>query len=300
MNGYLHPDYAASLADLGTPRLLPRSKAWVLVRPIAGTTDHDAMGCYPLFACQDWSGLQDDLEEVASELVCLSAVTEPLGEYDEALLRNSFQDVVRPFKQHHIANLSRPLPSFVSGHHRRNARRALQQVGVERVEKPEACIEEWVSLYANLIKRHGITGLSAFSKYSLAAQLMVPGAVVFRATSRGQTVGMVIWYVSGDVAYYHLAAYSDLGYELRASFALFWSAIEFFTGGGFKWINLGAGAGVNADASDGLNRFKRGWSTGTRTAYFCGRIFNHERYTDIVRSCGNPQSEYFPAYRAGR
>ena len=40
---------------------------------------------------------------------------------------------------------------------------------------------------------------------------------------------MALWYVSGDTGYYHLGACSEVGYELRALFGLFWYAIEYFT-----------------------------------------------------------------------
>ena len=53
--GYLHPMYAQSLIEYGTPLELPFSKGWILKRSIPGTNQFDGMGCYPIFACQDWS-----------------------------------------------------------------------------------------------------------------------------------------------------------------------------------------------------------------------------------------------------
>ena len=76
MTGYLHPGYAQSLAEFGTPRELPRSGGWILERQIPGFSCHDAMGCYPLFARQDWSQLHADLESVGSEPAVLSLATE--------------------------------------------------------------------------------------------------------------------------------------------------------------------------------------------------------------------------------
>jgi hypothetical protein len=111
---------------------------------------------------------------------------------------------------------------------------------------------------------------------------------------------MIWWFVSGSVAYYHLGAYTDLGYELHASFALFWRAIELFKAEGLRWLNLGAGAGVgNNNPTDGLSRFKRGWSTGTRPTYLCRRIFDRVRYEQLVKSKGIQDTVYFPAYRTG-
>jgi hypothetical protein len=295
--GYMHKSYAEALAEFGTPRELPRSGGWILVRSIPGFPDRDAMGCYPLFACRDWSQLAADLESVSSELVSLALVTDTFGEHDPAQLRQCF-DVVFPFKEHFVADLARPASSFVSSHHCRNALKAVRGVAVEICEAPSQFLDDWDRLYTTLVERHNIRGISRFSRASFARQLEVPGLVMFRAIHQATTVGIILWYVQGQVGYYHLGAYSDLGYELRASFALFWRALEYFAGR-LRWLSLGAGAGVTSRADDGLTRFKRGWSTETRPVYFCGRIFDSVKYAEIVSAKGFPTTNYFPAYRKG-
>jgi len=129
-----------------------------------------------------------------------------------------------------------------------------------------------VNLYSTLVERHHIKGLAAFSRASFIKQSGA-GIVVFRAVHNEATVGMLLWYVQGNRAYYHLGAYSPRGYELGASFALFDSAIRYFAGHELEWLNLGGSAGVTAGES-GLDRFKRGWSTEVRPAYFCGRVLD--------------------------
>lgn len=257
------------------------------------------MGCYPLFVCQNWSLLKADLEKIEAGLVCLSLITDPFGEYDVSYLRQCFPDVTIPFKDHFVVDLSRALGTFVHPHHRRNARRALREVRVEECANPVNLLEDWTALYATLTERRNVTGIAAFSRESFARQLTVPGIVVFRAVYNETTVGMLLWYAHGNRAYYHLGAYSMRGYELRASFALFDYSIRYFAEHEFCWLNLGAGAGAVADAESGLGRFKQGWSTGTRTAYLCGRVFNQQTYDEIVRAQGKAPVKYFPAYRAG-
>jgi hypothetical protein len=298
LTGYAHPRYADSLAEFGVPRRLPRCKGWILQRPIPGFAYHDGMGCYPLFSCQNWSQIPFDLEDLSPELVALSLVADPFGEYDPRNLRGCL-DVLIPFKEHHVVDLDLNMNSFVSNHHRRYARKALREVHVERCHSPAQLVDEWVDLYTTLVKRHGIKGIPAFSKTSLAKQLKVPGMVMFRAVHKETTIGLILWYVLGDVAHYHLGAYSDAGYQLRASFALFWFAIEYFASNGLRWLNLGASAGTAKKGSDGLSRFKQGWSTGTRTAYFCGRVLNQEKYSEILNARGRSETDYFPAYRKG-
>lgn len=294
--GYANPLYARSLAEFGAPRVLPESGTPFLERSIPGIDHVDAMGCYPLLACRDWSMLHLDLEALGDDLVSFSAVTDPFGDYGEDYLRRCFGDVVVPFKEHFVTDLEEPVNTSVSKHHRYYARKALEKVRVERCGEPPLFLDEWAGLYAALIERHGLTGIKAFSRESFARQLAVPGLVMLRAVAGDETVGMHLWYLSGEVAYSHLAASSGLGYELMASYALHRFAIEHFAGR-LRWLNLGAGAGVGSNVG-GLDKFKKGWSTGTRTAYFCGRILDPVKYAELSRT-GAPGTGYFPAYRAG-
>lgn len=298
-SGYRHSRYAKSLAEFGVPRALPHSKGWILERAIQGFPHHDGMGCYPLFACQDWSQLDADMIEIGGDLVSLALVTDPFGDYDIMQLKQCFKDMVIPFKKHFCVDLSCPMERFVCRHHQRYARKALEHLHVERCRDSSRCVDDWTELYQCLVHRHGIKGIAAFSRIAFAEQFKVPGLVAFRALHHSITIGMLLWYVQNDVAYYHLGAYRPLGYDLRASFALFWHAIEYFRTSGLKWLGLGAGAGIEASAMDGLSRFKHGWSTGTRTAYFCGRIFNRRRYSELVEAKGTAGTNYFPAYRKG-
>jgi len=297
--GYLHSAYAGSLEEFGTPRRLPRCGGWILERSIAGTSLRDAMGCYPMFACEDWSSIGDDLVELGHDLVSVCLVTDPFGDYTEAGLRDCFGDRVRPFKQHFVVDLSRSPSTFVSAHHRRNARRALDAVAVETVVSPSSCLEEWCELYDALVRRRNIRGLRAFSRSAFARQLEVPGLEIQRATRNGRTEAMALWCVAGPVAYYHLGASSDRGYSLRASFALFDHAIRSFAGRGLSWLDLGGGPGAGRPRDEGLVRFKRGWSTGTRPAWFCARVLDPRRYEYLVEARSTPPTEYFPAYREG-
>jgi hypothetical protein len=298
LGGYMHPKYGDSLREFGEPVQLPRCGGSILERSIPGTTYHDAMGCYPLFVCNDWTQLSLDLEDMREKLVSLALVTDPFGKYDEVYLRQCFNDVVRVFKEHFIADLHRPLDSTVSSHHRYYARKAVRNLLLEECQEPARSIDEWVTLYANLVNRHNLKGVKAFSRETFAKQLSIPGTVMLRAMQQGVPVAAQVWFVQGDVAYSHLTAISEEGYAMRASYALYWFAMEFFSGK-VRWLDFGAGAGVKSDGKDGLTRFKKGWSTGTRTAYFCGRIFDPEKYAEIVKVKGIGPTEYFPAYRKG-
>jgi hypothetical protein len=297
--GYLHPMYAQSLAEYGIPIELPTSQGWILKRPVPGTKVFDGMGCYPIFSCQNWSALEMDIEGIASQLVCLSLITDPFGRYNQQDLLKIFIDVVKPYKKHFVIDLRQTPRNFVVAHHQRNVHKALRMVTVEVCVEPIKYLNDWISLYNDLIERHHISGMTKFSAKTFAKQLSVPGVVAFRAHVNEKTIGILLWYVQGTTGYYHLGAYSSEGYKLKASFALFWSALDYFANTGLEWLSLGAGAGTQVNVNDGLTRFKQGWSTGVKTVYLCGRIFDRKKYQEIIETKNIPHTNFFPAYRLG-
>ena len=196
-----------------------------------------------------------------------------------------------------MVDLSCSVETFVHTDHRRKARKALGSLEVERCTSPLDFLEDWTALYKILIQRHQITGIAAFSSDCFAKQLSVPGMVMFRAMHNDASVAMLLWYEQGERVYYHLGASSQVGYQLGASYALFDYAIKYFASRGFAWLDLGGRAGLENSRESGLSRFKRGWANETKTAWFCGRIFDKEKYREILATGGYQEGRYFPAYR---
>jgi hypothetical protein len=299
--GYEHPLYAVSLSEFGTPVPLPQSGGWILQRQVAGTGEHDAMACYPLLCCRHWSCLPADLEGLEDRLVSFTAVVDPFGDHHPELLQRCFPDRLIPFKQHFIADLRKPVRNRLKSFHRRNSESSLKKVRIEMCENPADHVDDWTSLYRVLVERHQIKGLRLFSRQCFEQQLRIPGMIAFRALHRrtDATVGMLLWYVQGEVGYYHLGAFSQEGYQAMASFALFSAAIQYFESQPLRWLSFGGGAGLRDDANDGLAAFKRGWASDTRMSYFCGRILNKPAYERLAQARGVPDTDYFPVYRAG-
>jgi hypothetical protein len=296
ISGYAHPLYARASQHQGTAFELSRSGGALLRRSIPATRFQDAVGPYPLFSCRDWTELDADLQRLEGEFVSVVLVADPFGSYEGAL-DQAFSHR-RRFKEHFIIELERY--DEPSRHHRRELSRALRQVMVEPCDPPSAFLEDWNRLYAELIERHAISGAANFSADSFRLQFETPGLVALRATARGETVGMALWFVQGRVAYYHLAAANQAGYRLGASYALVWAAIERF-GGLVDTIDLGGVPGLRDAASGGLRPFKQGWATGSRWAYLCGRILDPEPYAALTAGPSvAAEPAYFPAYRAPR
>ncbi len=291
---YSHPLYALSLAEFGTPRELPQCGGWFLERQIPGFPYRDGMGCYPIFTCQDWSNLGNDIHELEGKLVSMAIVTDPFGDYSLEALKELF-DVCFLFKQHYVTDLVQPIESSVRKRYRKYACRALNDLSIEHCTKPDTYLSEWVQLYKCLINRHTITGIQAFSQNSFQVLFSIPGVEMFIARKDQLIVGADLWLVDGDIGYAHLSAISPLGYELKAAYALYWAALQKYAQS-LHWLNHGASAGLT-QARDGLAIFKQGWATGTRPVYFCGRILDKEKYEEIMTAKSSTNINYFPAYR---
>src|SRR5262249_11694246 len=152
-------------------------------------------------------------------------------------------------------------------HHRRYVRWALRRLNVQMCTDPTTLLPDWVRLYRGLANRHCLSGMRAFSTESFNRQFEVPGFVMFGAHDGKTLVGAQLCYVNGEGAYDHLTACDRSGYETRASYALYWTAISHFATR-VRWADLGGTAGLIEKEDDGLSRFKRGWTGDGRIAYF--------------------------------
>jgi hypothetical protein len=295
--GYAEPAYGRAFSELGSLLLLDSSGAQLFRRPVNGTDHTDAASLYPLLSCTDWSRLDEDLALLDADVVSVVAVTDPFADADTADLRASFPDLLRRYKEHYVTDLEVAYERAVSPDHRYKARRAHRSVDVTLVDRAPEHGETWSALYGHLIDRHGITGVQAFSESSLRSQLEVPGMHLWLAHAGAEVVAGQLWLCTPEVVYYHLAASTQRGYEVRASYALYSAAMIHYRRYA-RWLSLGA---EPDSGGDGLRQFKRGWATGVRTAWLGGRISQPEVYRSLAAKSGQATgavtSDYFPAYR---
>ncbi len=296
--GYASKQYAESFTQHGAVQHLPASDSWVIQRHIEDSPYKDAIGCYPLFSCANWDMLEEDINSFAEDIIAFSLVTDPFSQFDAHQLQALFPDVCKPFKSHFILDLDLDLRKVVRSNHLRNAKKARKTLHITYVDEPATCLQNWITLYDHLIERHEIEGIARFSHYAFAKQFDTPGLHVYQASLGGEIVGMVLFYQMGETVYYHLGAYSPTGYAHRASFGIFWQAIVDFKSRHARWLNLGSGAGLSESEENGLVRFKKGWASDTRTAWFCGKILNQPIYTQLTSQAAQHQSTFFPAYRS--
>jgi len=296
--GYLSEQYAFSLSEFGGPKYLSCCQGWIIERSIPGTSYLDGMGCYPRFCCRRWSAIEKDLAHLRNKLVTLTLVTDPFGDWTASQLRQAFPDQCVHFKDHFVVDCSLPMAARISKHHRYYARRALRHTVVEVCDRPEQMLSEWSELYGFVIRKYSLKGIQAFSSKAFVMQLQVPGLLVFRARYKGETVAAQLWFLQDRIAYNHLVACSDVGYQQFAAYALYWESLSYLANR-VDWIDLGSSAGLSSRDTDGLSRFKRGWSDEIRPIYLCGRIFDRVAYDLLATPTRGTEIAYFPAYRYG-
>ncbi len=276
---------------------LPRCDGWALRRPIPGSTREDVVGCYPMFSCSNWDALPDDVDALRSGgLVTLTLVSDPFASFDVTRFNGHF-DLARPFKKHFIADLAIPVAQIASAHHRAEARKGYRNLELEMCWRPLAYLDDWVALYGELVKRRGLTTLHAFTESSFRTLFSLEDIVMLRATVRGVTVGAQVLVIQGEVAHAHLAAFTEDGYRMRASYALDRFAIESLRDI-VRWINWGGQAGLREDPDDGLARYKRGWATETRNTWILGAILDRAAYAELLINCTHADERFFPGYRS--
>ncbi len=298
--GYKTLNYAKSVVESASFIHLLWSRGYLLMRPVTiNPVFSDATGCYPFFCCCRWAGLREDLESIEKEIICLSLITDPFGKFQIDNLRDIFTDRFFLFKNHYVVNFSKNWKASIKKHHLRNIKKVAAAVETKRCPDMSAVLADWCRLYRYLACRHNITGLRSFSEHLFKKLFLVPGIEAFSATLNGETIGMLLCMVQDDIAYYHLGAYSKSGYEQRASYALFDHIMNYYAEKGFRYLGLGAGAGIKEQGTDGLSQFKAGWANERRPVYFCGKIFYKKQYFRLTKLSDTIHSEYFPAYRAG-
>ena len=291
---YATQDYAASLGHVGEAFAVPEWDGQVLTRATPERDRRDAMGPYPLTPIAPDADLRAGLDRLAAaELVSIVLVTDDRLRPPLAVLEGAF-DFVRPFKSHFLHDRSLG-PVAYGKHHRYELRRALAQVEASEIALAEH-LPAWEALYGELAARRGLAGLHAFPAAHHAVLARLPGLRTFGAFIDGRLVSAHLFVTHGGYAISHLAASAAEGYETGAAYAVNDLAITALDD--CQVINFGGGAGLTDDPSDGLVRFKKGFSNRTAPSFLCGKVLDRPAYEML--SAGFGQAGFFPAYRGAR
>ncbi len=289
---YASAAYARVFEEIARPLWVDAWGAYVLTREIPGGGGRDAMGVYPLAPFRPDADLGAGLGWLKDQgLVSVGLVPDPATAPPLAELQAAF-GLCAPFKTHLVVDYGREIR--FSKHHRYEARKALREVSV-RVAPLADHLVAWRGLYAELVERHEIGGMTAFSPGAFARLAAVEGLTAVAAFADDEIVSMHLWVTDATTGhgYSLLAASSAEGYRRSAAYAVYDVSIRLFSD--LKTLNLGAGAGISTE-DDGLTRFKRGFANAEAQAWFCGAILDHDRYAAMSGGT-TAHATPFPAYR---
>jgi hypothetical protein len=295
VTGYAHPDFARVYAYMGEPVSLVASGGTLLRRKIAGTSLSDLTGCYPFFCCADWSALGDDLAAIGKDDVSVVLVADPFADDRAEQLEQDF-GFARPFKTHYVADLSRPLASFIPSERMREARSAARRLDVEVAPSPAGLVGDWLALWDRSRHAQDSSGENRLSREAAERLFSLPGVTVLCAIDRERTVGMHVEVQQGDIVHGHFATYDPEYYRFGVSTLLTVFELEHFASRA-RFYNHGGVPGTR-DGQNGLSRFKRDFSNTTRMAFLCGSVFDSAAYDRLAGHKAASQPGFFPAYRA--
>lgn len=291
---YAREDYAWSLPHIGAAFPVPEWNGHVLTRATPCGTRLDAIGPYPLTVLAADADLAAGLARLkAAGLVSVVLVLDDRLRPSMVALEAG-PVTVRRFKSHYVYDRSQG-PLAYSKHHRYELRRALARTSVSEIRLADH-LPAWERLYGQLIARHGLGGLHAFPPAHHEALSKLACLRTFGAFVEDRLVSAHLFVIHGGHAMSHLAASAPEGYQTGAAYAVNDLAAAELTDCGL--INFGGGAGMDDDPTDGLVRFKKGFSNKVEPAYLCTAVLDHDAYRAL--SAGRGDSGFFPAYRGPR
>ena len=288
---YASAAYARVFEGVAEPLWVPAWGAYVLVREIAGG-GRDALGAYPLAPFAPDADLAAGLTWLKDKgLVSVGLVADPATTPPIAELQAAFGLSVS-FKTHYLVDYAQEI--CFSKHHRAEVKKALRSVTTKVVALADH-LPAWRALYATLVERHEIGGLTGFSGDAFERLAQVDGLTAIAAFAEGEVVSMHLWVAdqATRAGYSLLAASSAEGYRRSAAYAVYDHSIRFFAN--LTTLNLGGGAGLRS-GEDGLGFFKRGFANAEVQAWFCGAILDEARYSALSGGT-TVASTPFPAYR---
>jgi len=291
---YASAAYAEVFRDMAQPLWVPAWGTHVLTRDLPGGGAIDAIGIYPLTVLGPGADLAAGLDWMKEQgLVSVCIVPDPATAPHLSEMQKAF-GLCAPFKAHLVVDYTRKVRP--SKHHRYEVKRAKRAVSVEVVSLADH-LGTWCDLYENLVERHAIKGMGAFSRAAFERLLKVEGLTTVAAAIDGVIVSMHLWVAdpASRSCYSLLAASSAEGYRHSASYAIYDASIGLFSD--MNMLNLGGGAGIGSH-DGGLIGFKKGFANGQVQAYLCGAILDMDRYA--AASGGSVDHALpFPAYRFG-
>ncbi|NQD38056.1 hypothetical protein HPT27_13570 [Permianibacter sp. IMCC34836] len=287
---YCHPLFAEAHRHLGVPVAMSASGSYAYLRSLPDAAGLDASALYPIWVMQAPEQLATDFSALTNA-GAISFVGVCALQSNAAMAALASQaDVWQAFKPHYL--FDNRLPFQFSKHHRYELKRANKSVSVHWSTLTPV-LDKWLAMYGQLAVRHQLSALHQFPRAYFECLSQVPGLEVVIAATDNEPVSMHLWFDDGEILWSHLAASSEQGYALSAAYAVNAAALDRY--GSTRLINFGGTAGIAGSESDGLARFKQGFSNRSETSWLFGKILDPQEYRR--RTAELAPSRYFPRYR---
>jgi hypothetical protein len=292
----VHPystlEYARTLEHVGEPHFVPDWGTYVIARPVEAF-HRDVAGPYPLAMLKPDADVRGGIEQLREEgFISAVLVCDHLSGPAMRVLTNAFARA-EPFKQHYVVDRSIQ-PWLPSNHHQDEIRRATRRGIVVEWTALSDVLDDWVSLYAELKSRRGVSGTADFSRSSFERLAQCSGLRTAVAYLNGDVVGSHLWFSHEGRMWSHLASTNELGRRNGAAYALYDFSIR---ESGASLVSLGGAAGTVESEDDGLARFKRGFANSSILTNLYGAILDANRYDELCDERRAGESTFFPSYR---
>lgn len=285
-NGYYSKEYQQVYKVHGTID----HETNMIVRPIPLSGYQDAISIYPF----DLDAHQHSLEvaERHAGIVSSIGISDPLG------MPLTDRPSTEAYKHHHICDLKKYSEHTLPENHRRNIKKCFKtgHIAMNMLPNVIGTAAACHQVYQNLVRRHEIPDawFTNYSQEQFEHLLEAPGAILFQYFGKDNALeGISLFYFNGANVYYHLSAQSEVAYENASMFGMMHTALRFFKKLGANRVVLGS---VPEGGSDGLERFKAGFSHNWKHNYITRIIHDQEAYE--ILSKGKESTGFFPQYRS--
>ena len=276
---------------------LPRTGLQLIKRPIREQA-YDLTGVYPYALCVDWSGLNQDIDELRDRNAASVVFVADPFQADAVQKLTQNWSLSRHFKTHYVVDLTQDWRQGRRKEVRRTTRRALELYETGIATDPISFAPTLWDFYQTTIRRKRVTGIQRLSLDTIEQQLAVPGAVLITAHDAVGLAGATLFFDHGATVTAHLMFLSERAVHNKATYALIFAGLEECEKRGCCFVNLGGATGTKDDLSDGVARFKKRWTENTRSAWICGSVLNATLYQQLERESRCQSASYFPSYRA--
>jgi hypothetical protein len=263
-----HPNCSAAYARaFDEPGVRPLGvAAWgthVLVRD-GRNGARQATGVRPYAALDPECDVAAGLDELrAAGVVAVSLVTDPLWCPEPDVLAAGFT-VCRPFKTSYYVDRA-SAPVHITKRHRNMVNRARRAGEVRELALADH-LDRWLELYAGNVAERRIPQPFGASYFRHLAR-DVDGLSTVAVVVGDEIAAMTLWLRHDDILYFYDGASSATGFATSAAYAAFAHVVE--TATDCRYVFLGGSADFHDDPTDGLAKFKRGFSNASTLSHLC-------------------------------